>query len=413
MARFYFRALSGKGETIEGELEAIDQAAVVEKLRQRQHMPLAIERSDSLLPPRHRAGLMHALNQPLFQRQAMRSSDVAVMTRELATLLNAGLTLDQSLDFLVDAATTKPQKRLLAELLENVQGGSTLADALAGHDQVFSKAYIGLVRAGEAGNALGEVLSELALFLDRNEQLNQQVKSALVYPAILLITAGISVVILLTLVVPQFAPLFESAGADLPRLTRIVIGVGEAARNYWWLGALVIAALTLWFRVQLRSPASRAMLDGLALKLPLIGDLMAKIDTARLTRTLGTLLGNGVDLPRALLIAKDTMGNAVLRETLASTHARVKEGKDIAGPLARSGVFPKLATHLIAVGEKSGHLAEMLAKTAAIFDQEVKTTIERLMTVLVPVITIAVGLVIAAIIGAILSAILAAYQLPL
>jgi general secretion pathway protein F len=412
MTRFYFKALNGKGEAIEGEIEAVDRPAVVDQLRQRQQMPLTIEPAGSVRAAGGSA-LADMLNQPLFQRRSMKQSDVAVMTRELATLLNAGLTVDQSLSFLIDVATTEPQRRLLADLLEKVQGGGTLADALQDHDGVFSTAYVSMVRAGEAGNALNDVLSRLAQFLDQNEQLTQQVKSALVYPFMLLAMAGLSVVILLTVVVPQFTPMFETAGAELPLLTRIVVGLGEAAQTYWWLGLIVVTALALWLRAQFRDRQSRARLDRLFLKLPLIGDLIAKIDTARLARTVGTLHANGVDLPRALLIGKETMGNAVLRDVLAATQIAVKEGKDIAGPLARSGVFPKLATHLIAVGEKSGQLEAMLLKVATIFDQEVRTTVERLMTLLVPLLTIGVGLVIATIIGAILSAILAAYQLPI
>ncbi len=413
MARFHFKALNGKGETVEGQIEASDMAIVVEQLRQRQQMPLTIEPAGSARSTKSGSGLIDLLNQPIGQRRRMKQSDVAVMTRELATLLNAGLTVDQSLSFLIDVAATEPQRLLLADLLEKVQGGGTLADALQDHSKVFSTAYISMVRAGEAGNALNDVLSRLAQFLDESEQLTQQVKSALVYPMMLLIMAGVSVVILLTLVVPQFTPMFETAGADLPLLTQIVVGLGDAAQNYWWIALIVIIALVVWMRAQFRDRQSRARIDRLALKLPLIGDLIAKVDTAKLARTVGTLHTNGVDLPRALLIGKETMGNAVLRDTVAATHTAVKEGKDIAGPLARSGAFPKLATHLIAVGEKSGHLEEMLLKVASIFDQEVKTTIERLMTLLVPLLTIGVGLVIATIIGAILSAILAAYQLPI
>lgn len=413
MARFQFRAIGAKGETVEGEMDAADQQAVVEQLRQRQQMPLAIQPAGTPLGPRRKTNPVDWLNQPLFVRRGLRKSEIAVMTRELATLLNAGLTVDQSLKFLIDVAANEPQQRLLADLLENVQGGLTFADALENHRGTFSNAYISLVRAGEAGNALQDVLTRLAQFLDQSEQLTQQVKSALVYPIMLLIMAGVSVMILLTLVVPQFTPLFEQAGAELPLLTRLVVGLGEAAEAYWWLALILAAGLVLWFRSQLREPESRARIDRLALKLPLFGDLLAKIDTARLARTLGTLLANGVALPTALAIAKETMGNAVLRDTLGSTLTAVKEGKGIAAPLDRAKVFPKLATHLIAVGEKSGNLEAMLDKLSTIFDQEVKATIERLMTLLVPVLTIGVGLVIATIIGAILTAILAAYQLPI
>jgi general secretion pathway protein F len=257
------------------------------------------------------------------------------------------------------------------------------------------------------------VLTRLAEYLDSNERLNEQVKSALVYPIMLMVMASISIVVLLALVVPQFTPLFENAGAELPALTRLVVGLGDAAKTYWWLGLLILFGLWLWGRSQLRNPTSRAWIDRFALKIPLVSELISKIDTARMARTVGTLLANGVALPHALSIAKETMSNSLLRDTLGETLAGVKEGKRVAGSLEKVGVFPKLATHLIAVGERSGQLDVMLNKVAEIFDQEVKTTVERLMTLLVPVLTIGVGIVIATIIGAILTAILAAYQLPI
>jgi general secretion pathway protein F len=413
MARFHFRAVTGKGDTIEGEIEAASQEAVIEQLRRRQQLPLAVEPAGSAAARAGSGSLGAWLNQPLFQKRRLGPAEVAVITRELATLLNAGLTVDQSLRFLLDVAEGEATRRLLADLLEQVQGGTTLADALASHEETFSTADVSLVRAGEAGGALNDVLARLAEYLDRAEQLAQQVRSALVYPIMLLVMAAISVLILLTVVVPQFTPMFESAGAELPFLTRLVVGLGEAAKNYWWLALLVVLALVLVVRAQLRNPVSRARIDGMALKLPILGDLLAKIDTARLARTLGTLLANGVALPTALGIARQTLGNAVLRETVENTLAAVREGKGVAGPLAQAGVFPKLAVHLLAVGEKSGQIEAMLLKIAEIFDQEVKATVERAMTLLVPLLTIGVGLVIATIIGAILSAILSAYQLPI
>ncbi|MGI9418817.1 MAG: type II secretion system F family protein [Geminicoccaceae bacterium] len=413
MVEFNFRALNAKGEMVEGEIDAADQTAVIAQLRERQQMPLAIQPKGTPLRQGGGSRLTQWLNQPLLSGGGVRQRDVAVMTRELSTLLNAGLTVDQALSFLIDVTDGDRQRRLIADLLEKVQGGSTLANALEDHKTVFSSAYISLVRAGEAGNALNDVLARLAQFLDRNEQLSDQVKSALVYPIMLMIMAAISIVVLLALVVPQFTPLFESAGAELPALTQVVVGLGDAAKNYWWLGLIVTAGLALWMRAQFRDPNSRAQIDRLSLRLPLIGELIAKIDTAKLARTVGTLLINGVALPHALAIAKDTMGNAALRDHLGATLKSVKEGKRVAASLERSAAFPKLATHLIAVGERSGQLDAMLLKIAEIFDQEVKTTIERLMTLLVPVLTIGIGVVIATIIGAILTAILEAYQLPI
>jgi general secretion pathway protein F len=411
MPRFRFRAVSGTGELVHGEMEAQSQAAAVEQLRGQGHLPLTAEPVGAGATLTGRSTLQEWLSQPLFGGR-VRRREVAIITRELATLLDAGLTVDQSLRLLVNLAESEPMRRLLADILERVQGGSTLADALGQHEEVFSRAYVSMVRAGEAGGALNDVFGRLAQYLDQAEVLTEQVRSALIYPIVLLVMAGLSIVILLTVVVPQFTPLFESAGAELPLLTRVVIGSGEAAQRYWWLMLLGLAALIWLIRRQFQQPESRARIDRWLLRLPLVGPLLAKIDTARLARTLGTLLANGVPLLNALSIARETLANAVLREALSETATAVKEGKGLAEPLARSGPFPQLAIHLLSVGEKSGHLEQMLLKIAEIFDREVRSTIERLMTLLVPALTITLGLIIAAIIGAVLAAILSAYQLP-
>jgi general secretion pathway protein F len=410
MARFHFRAVTGTGEVVEGEIEAQSQAAVVEQLRGQGHLPLAAE------PAGSSAGgstLQKWLRQPVFGSGRVRRHEVAILTRELATLLDAGLTVDQSLRLLGDLAESEAMRRLLADLLERVQGGSTLADALGQYEDVFSRAYVSMVRAGEAGGGLDDVLGKLAQYLDQAELVAQQVRSALVYPIVLLAMSGLSIMVLLTVVVPQFTPLFESAGAQLPLLTRVVIAGGDAAQRYWWLLLIGLLACIWLVRRQLQQAESRARIDRWLLHVPLLGGLLVKIDTARLARTLGTLLANGVPLLNALAIAKGTLVNAVLREALSETATAVKEGRGLAEPMARSARFPQLAIHLLAVGEKSGHLEAMLLKIAEIFDREVRSTVERLMTLLVPALTLGLGVIIASIIGAVLAAILSAYHLPL
>lgn len=410
MPRFHFRAVAGSGEVVEGALDATNEAEVVTQLRHQGHMPLRV------VPAAAGASggsLAAWLNQPVLGRRRINRRDVAIMTRELATLLDAGLTLDQSLRLMIDLVEGEALPRLLTDLLEQVQGGSSLADALARHDDVFSQAYISMVRAGEAGGSLDEVLARLANFLDRAEALSDQVKSAMVYPILVLAIAGLSIVILLTVVLPQFTPLFEDAGAELPLLTRVLLVVGDLLQGYWWALVLAMIGAVLLVRRAWRRPASRARIDAWLLRLPLLGPLLAKIDAARLARTLGALLGNGVPLLNALAIVQDTLGNATLRQAVAEASSGAKEGRGLAEPLGASGRFPPLAVHLISVGERSGRLEPMLLKIAELFDADVRATIERLMSLLVPMMTITLGLIIALIIGAILMAILSAYQLPL
>jgi general secretion pathway protein F len=412
MSRFRYRAVNAAGDLIEGEIDGQDQGAVIEQLRGQGHLPLATEPVAAGAEGVGSA-LLRWLRQPLFGHGRVGRREVAMITRQLATMLDAGLTIDQTLRFLVDLADREALRRLLSDLLERVQSGSTLADACAEHEEVFTRAYVSLVRAGEAGGALNEVLARLADYLENAERLAEQVKSALVYPIFLLVMAGLSIVVLLTVVVPQFTPLFESAGAELPVLTRIVVGAGDLMQRYWWVLLLALVALWWLLRRLMRRPESRAWIDRSLLKVPLLGGLLTRLDTARLARTLGTLLANGVPILNALAIATQTIGNAALREALDETATAVKEGKGVADPLVRSGRFPPLAVRLIAVGERSGHLEAMLLKIADIYDGEVRSTVDRLMSLLVPALTLSLGLVIAAIIGAVLMAILSAYELPL
>jgi general secretion pathway protein F len=413
MARFHFRAVAASGEVVEGDLEAASQDEVVEQLRRQGHLPLRAEPLEGGRATATGPGLAARLRQPLFGRARVTRKDLAIMTRELATLLEAGLSLDQAFRLMVDLVDHEAVRRLLQELLEAIQGGSTLADALEARADIFPDAYVSMVRAGEAGGSLDEVLARLAHHLDSSEALAQQVRSALVYPVILLVMAGLSIAILLTVVLPQFTELFESAEAELPLLTRVIIGVGDVVQQTWWIMLLALTAFLLWFRRALKTSTTRARIDRLLLEVPLAGELATKLDVARFSRTLGTLLGNGVPLLGAMAIVQGTLANAMLREAVEQAAAGAKEGQGIAQPLERTKRFPKLALHLIAVGERSGRLEAMLMKVAEIYDKEVQLTIERMMSLLVPTLTIGLGLVIAGIIGAILSAILQAYQLPL
>ena len=413
MARFRYRAVGASGELVRGEMEAASQATVVERLRGQGHLPLAADEIAAGVGPRRRLTLMQWLRRPILGQVRVTRREVAMMTRELATLLEAGLTLDQALKLLIELTAGEPLEGLLADLLERIQGGSSLADALAQHQKLFPRVYVSMVRAGETGGALREVLGRLARYLDEAEALREQVKSALVYPVLLLILAAVSIVILLTVVLPQFTPLFENAGAQLPWLTRAVMLVGDGVQRWWWLLLLGGFGATWLARRQLRRPARRAQVDRWLLRVPLLGELLAKIDTARFARALGTLLANGVPPLAALAIVQDALGNTTLRRALGEATTAMKDGGGLAAPLGRSGVFPRLAVHLLGVGEESGQLDPMLLKIAEVFDRDVRSTIERLMALLVPVLTIALGAMVAVIITSVLMAILSAYDLQL
>ncbi len=405
MPQFRYKAISATGEALEGEMEAPDQAAVVQRLQSAGHLPISTDTAAA-------AGAGSVLSRDLFARRRANRRDVPMLTRELATLVHAGLPLDRSFEILIDLNDEPVVSALLEAILESISGGASLADAMAEQTGIFPRYYLSMIQAGEAGGTLDVVLERLSDFMERSQAMRESVRSALIYPVILVAMSLIAVVILLSVVVPRFRPLFEDAGQALPISTQIVVGLGDAFALYWWLILALVVVAGLALRWQLARPAFRLGWDRMLLALPLLGDVIVRAEVARFARTLGTLIGNGVGLLGALSLATNTVGNSALARDLDDVSDAVRQGRPLAEPLRRSGEFPPLATHLISVGEETGRLEDMLLKAAEIYDQEVSRAIERMLALLVPVLTIVLGLVIAGIIGSILAAILSVYQLP-
>jgi general secretion pathway protein F len=404
MPTYRYKAVGPSGDVIAGEMEAANQSAVVERLQELGHLPV---RADEV----KEGAAAGWLTRDLFAHRRVPRKAVGLVTRELATLLGAGVPLDRSLEILIDLADKEAVRKLLVRVLDGVRGGSSLAEAMAAQGGGFPPFYVSMVRAGESGGALDSVLARLADFLEKSQALRENIRSALIYPAILLVMAGASVVVLLTVVVPEFKPLFEDAGEALPAATRVIVAVGEVFARSWWAMGLAVVALAWLLRRQLANPSFRYRWDGLALRLPLFGDLVKKIQLARLSRTLGTLLQNGVALLGALGVVKETMGNAVMARAIETVAARLKEGQGLAGPMTATQVFPDLALHLVRVGEETGQLEDMLFKLADIYDREVERTVQRLLALLVPILTIGLGILIAVIIASVLVAFLSVNEL--
>ncbi len=405
MARFTYRAVSPSGDLVEGEMEARDQSDVIAQLHGLGHTPI---RADELIAGSRRRG---AGLQSLSGRKVSRR-DIAILTQDLATLLTAGLPLERALEILADVTDRDAVRSLVRRLIDSVRGGASLADAMAAMPDVFPQSYVSTVHAGEVGAALDVVLGRLADYLERSQQLRETVRSALIYPLILLAMVGVSVVIVLTVVLPRFTPLFENAGAALPLSARVLMGVGEFANHYGWIVILVGVALAAELRRQLRSTHGRLRWDRWLLRAPLLGSLVMEVEAARFCRTLGTLLGNGVELLIAISVSRDSIGNTAVAQAIDRLAPSLKEGSGMAAPLAEAAVFPSLAVHLIRVGEESGQLDAMLNKTADILDREIQLSVERMMAVLVPALTIGLGVLVAAMILTILSSILSIYDLP-
>lgn len=400
MPLYSFKAVKPDGEAVEGDREAADEAALVRSLQ-----------AEGLIPIQTRPAGGLRLSLGVRRRRSLSQKEIGILTRELATLLEAGLTLDRSLQILVELTAEEHLVKVMADLQQRVRGGATFSASLEQQGGQFPRLYVNMVRAGEASGALDQVLARLADYLERTAELRETVTSALVYPAILLVVAGLSVIMLLVFVVPQFAALFDDMGAALPLPTRIVVGAGDLFRDYWWAMLAVGALIAATIEQRLKRPEVRERFDRRVLAMPLLGDLVWKLETARFCHTLSTLLKNGLPLLTALNLAKEVVSNRKIAGLLDEAGEDLKHGKGLAEPLARRQVLPQLAMQMIRVGEESGALDAMLAKVAEIYDRETRSSVRSLLTLLEPVLIIGLGIVVAGIIISILMAILGANDL--
>ena len=410
MPVFLYKAINEGGELFDGELQAADRDAVIDWLRSSGHTPIRAVQSSASVSATNATRNHKKLRQPLF-KQRRQKIDTSRLTRDISTLLSAGVNLERSLDMLVTLAENATTSEIITELRDTIRGGSSLADALEAHPAVFSKFYISMIRSGEAGGNLGVTLGRLAEFLDRYNVLRNQVKTALIYPSVLISITLFSVLVLVTFVVPQFASMFADMGQELPLPTRIVIGLGEAVSNYGLLFVLAMLALFAYARHILKRPDILYRWHRWLLQIPLLGDLITQVEVTIFARTLGSLLTSGVPLLTALGIVNGTLRNQALRQALSTVAEAVTEGQGMAQPMTRCGLFPPLATHLIQVGEETGQLESTLSQLADVYDRETGTAIQRLLALLEPVLIIGLGLIVGGIIMSILVAVLSVNDL--
>ena len=410
MPLFQYKAVSSTGEVQEGVLDSPTQGAVIERLQGMGLIP--IRTSEAVGVVSAQAGAAKTSRFSLFAPGRVTQDNVAVFTREIATLLKAGLPLDRSMEILLNLSENNRVRDLLSAIRNEVRGGASLSKALDQHRDVFSRFYINMVRAGEAGGAQPDVLRRLADYLERAKELRESIVSALIYPGILVAVAVLSIAVLMVFVVPQFKQIFDQAGQALPMATRVVLWTGEFLRGYWLLliAALVLAAF--WMARSLANPVSRYRWDERFLRMPLFGDLVAKVEMARFSRTLATLMHNGVPLLTGLSIVRDTMGNLIMAEAVGRVAGELKEGRGLGRPMLETQRFPKLAVQMISVGEETGQLDAMLMQVADAYDIEVRMTVKRILTLIEPAMIIGMALVIGGIIMSILVAMLGLFALP-
>jgi len=412
MPVYRYRAVNPAGEIATGELEAANEAEIVGRLRDQGLLPTQIAHGSGAAPVA--AGVPRAEGAPrrsMFASKTVTRDQLLGITRELSTLLRAGLPLDRALEVLIGLAPTPVAGALLQGIRDDVRGGKSLSQALDERRLVFSRFYVNIVRAGEAGGALGAVLQRLSDTMERNKELRESVKSALIYPVILVCVAAASVALLLIWVVPQFEATFAQAGKALPLPTLVVVTLGKFMRTWWWaLAAAIVLGIT-WYRLRGRNPTVRQWRDARLLRVPLLGDLIGKVETARFARTLSTLLANGVTLLAGLSIVKETMTNVVMADALDGVISKLREGKGFGRPLADTGLYPRLASQMILVGEESGRLEEMLARVAEVYDREVQTAIKRFLSVLEPVLILSLAVLIGGIVFSILMGVMGMSEL--
>ena len=399
MPTFTYRAADRRGQTVEGVMEAPDARGVVERLQRDAYFPIKVA------PQSERRSVL-GLSWPVLGGRRVSRRDVLTFTHQLGTLVEAGLPLDRALVILEDLAPNPGLRAITTDLLTAIRGGSSLAEAMAKHQpRPFSRLAVNMVRAGEKGGVLEATLKRLAELLEETQEFKETLVSALIYPILLTLAGGAAVVFLLTFVIPRFVDIFKDLGQALPLPTQILLTVSGTIQQYWWFFAAAALGLVLAGRVALQSESGRWNWDRFALRVPLLGEVVLKTETARFARILGTLLKSGVPVLTALGVVRELSGNQVLGRAIDRVADGVRRGAGIAGPLKESQAFPAMAVHIVRVGEETGRLEEMLLKLAADLESEVRRLVKRLMGLLEPTIILIMGLIVGFIVVALLMAI--------
>ncbi len=408
MAAYSYKAADSSGKIVTGVLEADEEKKVVAELQTLGLIPMRIALTTG---NGNRLGL-NVSEQFLSFFHGVSSKDVMVFTQDLATLLEAGLPVDRALSLLIESAEKERFKMVVNDILKTVQGGGYLSDALAKHPRAFTSFYVSMVRAGEAGGVLEAVLSRLGEFLESAQELKDYIKSAMVYPVFLVGVGGLSIIVLLTFVIPKFSIIFSDMGQAIPLSTQFLLGISHLLQSYWWAILAVLGAGYFFLRKYLKTPAGRLKFDRKKMKFPVVGDLIKKIEVARFARTLGTLTKSGVPILQALMLVKDILENKVISAAMENVYARVKEGDRLSKPLRDTGIFPPLAIQMITVGEETGRLDRMLLRVAESYEKMVRNTVKRLISLLEPAMILLMGLVVGFVVISMLMAVFSMNEMP-
>ncbi len=406
MASYKYRASTLEGKIVEGTMEASDDGTVIVKLQELGLLPVKI---GSAARP---SIFTREFEWPRKKKQ-VRRKDLLIFTQELHTLVKSGFPLDRSLAILAQLAESKAMGEVIQEVLKEVKGGKSFSEALGKFPAVFPKVYVSMIKAGEAGGALEEILSRLSSFLVTSEELQSYIIGAMIYPALLAIVGILSVTVLTLFVVPKFAAIFQEMKVPVPLPMMILQFLSDAISGFWWLILLVFLVVGLYVKRFRESEQGRLKSDRLLLKIPLVGVVLRKVEVARFSRTLGTLLHGGVPLLQAMTIVRDIIGNRSIATTIEPIRNGIKKGEGIAQPMKHSGVFPPLAMHLIEVGEESGKLDSMLVQVADVYDVEVRNSIKNLIAFFEPALILVMGIIIGTIVVSMLVAVFSINDVPM
>jgi type IV pilus assembly protein PilC len=369
------------GQIMKGQMQAQTRDEVVGHIRKNRLILVNIREAPKQLK--------FSLGQP-----GIKTRDVVIFTRQFATMINSGLPLVQSLSILAAQTENKSLKEVTKQVVFDVEAGNTLADAFSRHPKAFSGLFVNMVAAGEAGGILDTILLRLATFLEKNDALVRKVKSAMIYPAVIMSVAAIAITVLLIFVIPVFQSMFASVNMELPLPTRVVIGMSEFLIGYWWAILAAIAGAVFLIRQYYATPDGHRNIDRMMINSPVLGDVIRKSAVSRFTRTLGTLISSGVSILDGLEITAKTAGNRVIHDAVMESRNSIAGGETIAAPLERSKVFPPMVISMIAVGEQTGGLDEMLSKIADFYDEEVDVAVGALLSLMEPVMIVVLGVVV-------------------
>jgi type IV pilus assembly protein PilC len=381
MPLFAYTAIDQSGRTVKATIEADDERLVLAKLREQ-----------SLTCTDIRKGSKGGVKS--FGKKKFKPKSLVVFSRQFATMIDAGIPILRCLEILQGQMKDPGLKEALEVITQDVKGGSQLYDALAKHPRIFNKLYVNMIRAAELGGILDTILDRLSGFLEYESEIKAKIKSAMMYPILVLGFSQVMLFALFTFVLPKFKEIFTGMAVEMPPVTKFLFGIGDFMQSYWWM--MIIAGLGAFFGLKFyaKTPKGRWQFDMIKLKLPIVGELALKMSIARFSRTFGTLINSGVPMMRSLEIVGETLGNRVLSDAIDQTRLSIREGNKLSAPLIQSGLFPNMVTTMIDIGEESGRLSEMLVKVGDFYDQEVESTVKGLTSMIEPMLIIFLGVVV-------------------